>query len=145
MLSTRYPGLTSIFIKRLPQVLSGDPRAKLAFQKKLFAYFRGEIPHCKEVITSTLLYLLDESIPDVCTEVNGDCDGILRVRARWPTRTRDALRVSLENGVFDDFPIAPGPVEKAHPVYLSAAVTDEGVCSPFWRCASLILVQTYDR
>jgi len=138
MTSTRCPGLRSILIGRLLLALSNDLGVKLAFQKKLSAYFRGELPHCKEVITSTLLHLLDEStIPTTYYEPGDRYNTIPKVSRRWPGRTKEALRVSLDNGIFYDFLITPGPAATTQRVYLSTAVTDEGVSSLFWRCTSL--------
>jgi len=137
LLTHRYPALRSILVERLPSALSKNSGA-VAFKKKLSAYFHGELPHCKEVITSTLMCLQDEvTIHTKCYELAGGYNSIQRVSCPWPDRTREPLRVSLHNGIFDDFQIAPDLATTMHPVYLSTTVTDEGVYSSFWRCASL--------
>ena len=108
MTSTRYPEWRRVFVERLLPALSRDPGAKLVFQKKLSAYFRGDLPHCKEIITSTLLCLLDISI--VRTIGREPVDGYnttLRVSCPWPDRSKKALRTSLSNGAFE--PEIPRP------------------------------------
>lgn len=140
LILARYPELRRVFVERLPPALSRDPEAKLAFEQKLSAYFRGDLPHCKEIITSTLLYLMDKyTIHNICDSPVDGYNTISRVSCPWPGRTREALRVSLDNGVFDDFEltIVPGPTAPAYSVYFAAVVMGDGVCSSFWRCKSL--------
>jgi len=129
MISARHPDLCRAFVERLPPVLSRDPKAKLAFQKKISSYFRGDLPYCKEMVTSTLLCLLDKSTIHVIRDKpTNDRNTILRVSSPWPGRTKEALRLSLDNGVFDDYKIGPfllGPVR----IYFSTVVLDSGVVS----------------
>ena len=117
------------FVERLPSALSRDSGAKLAFQKKISAYFCGRLPHYKEVVTSMLLCLLDEtSVHAIRNEPAGDHSAILRVPHSWPGRTKAALRVSLDIGIFDDFMVAPGFITPTE-IYFAAAVLDSGVFS----------------
>ena len=102
----------------------------------LSAYFLGDLPHCKDIITSTLLYLLDKStIHNIQDRPVDRYNTISRVSCPWPGRTREALRVSLDNGVFDDFEltIVHGPTVSTYSVYFAAVVMDEGI-RLFWRC-----------
>ena len=140
MASTRSPELRRVFTERLPLALSRSPEAKRAFKGKLFAYFRGELSHCKDLMSSTLLRLMDESTTRTSwCEPLDDHDTIMRVSCPWPDRTKQALRMSLESGIFEDFELgtSPGPAAATPPVYLSTAVTDGGVGSSLWRCAYL--------
>lgn len=122
----RHPDLCRAFVERLPSALSRDSKAKLAFQKKISSYFCGELPECKEVVTSTLLCLLDKStIRAVSDKPIDGCNTILRVSSPWPGRTKEALRVSLDSGTFDDFTICPVPGR----IYFSPVVLDSGVVS----------------
>ena len=101
------------------------------------AYFHGELPHCKDIIPSTLLCLLDKStIPDTLIQVVDYYNVILRVSCPWPDRTEKALCMSLESGTFDDFEleIAHDQEESTRLVYLPPAIIDDGVRSPHWRC-----------
>ena len=123
--STRYPEWRRFFVERLPLALSRDAEAKLAFRGKLSAYFRGELPHCKEVVTSTLLCLLDTSTAsNICNEQVDGSNIVLRVSRPWPSRTEKALRMSLDNGLFDDFEVVipPRPAVPSYTVYLATAI-----------------------
>lgn len=106
-------------------MVSCDEAAKLAFRGKLSAYFRGELPHCKEVVTSTLLCLLDGStINEISDERVDECNTISRLTCAWPGRTREALGMSLDNGAFDDFELVI-PSNTATPrykVYLATTI-----------------------
>ena len=61
----------------------------------------------------------------------GSHDASLRVSQSWPARTKDALRVSLDHGTFEDICLAvySGPELAMYPVYF-AGVVDERVGSP---------------
>ena len=140
LIFARYPEMRRIFIERLKPALSRDSGAKRAFQEKLTAYFCGDLPHCKELITSTLLYLLDRStIRAIYDRPIGGYNTISRASCAWPGRTREALRASLDSGMFDDFElvIVPSPPTATCSVYFATGVMNEGVCSSFWRCASI--------
>ena len=139
-MTTRYPEWRSIYVGRLSLTLSRDSEAKSAFDTKLSAYLRGELPHCKDIIASTLLCLLDEStIRDTPVQVIDDCNTILRVSCPWPNRTRKALCRSLDSGILDGFEleIVHGQDELTRIVYLPPAIIDDGVRSPHWRCVPL--------
>ena len=129
MTLARHPDLRRAFVERLPLALSRDSKAKLAFQKKISSYFRGDLPHCKEIVTSTLLCLLDKSnIHAIRNKPTDDDNPILRVSSPWPGRTKEALRVSLDNGTFDDFTV--GPIQQEfRTIYFSTVVLDSGVVS----------------
>ena len=140
----RYPEWRRIYIERLTPALSRDPEAKLAFQTKLSAYFCGELPHCKDIIISTLLYLLDGStIHDTGDMLVDDYYTIMRVSCPWPGRTKEALRRSLDNGIFDNFELEIVRVLEAsiHLVYLAPAVMDDVILSPHWRCEPQVLAK----
>lgn len=127
MISTRYPELNRIYAERLLPALCHDEGARLSFWAKVHAYFSGELPHCKDVITSTLLNLLDIPTPEVCNEPAGDHGTISRVSQPWPNGTQEALRVSLGNGVFDDlkFSISCGPKATVHLVHFPLALVSD--------------------
>lgn len=134
--STRYPEWRCVLVERLRLALSSDIGAKLAFERKLSAYFCGELPHCKETITCMLLCLLDQStINEHCYKGVDGFNTIPRVSYPWPVRTKEALRVSLDNGVFDDFELATA-TNQAKTMHLSTVVMDEGVGSSLWQCMS---------
>ena len=61
----------------------------------------------------------------------------MRVSRPWPGRTKEALRRSLDNGIFDDFEleIVHGLEVPIRLVYLAPAVMDDGIGSIHWRCA----------
>jgi len=147
MTSTRYPEWRRVFVERLPPILSRDLEAKLAFGEKLSAYFRGELPHCKEVVTSILLRLLDTStINDIYDKRVDGVNTILRVPHPWPTRTKGALRTSLSNGLFDDFElaIAPRPAAPRYTVYLATVIMG-GVFSQFGQLGMSLSFRTRPR
>lgn len=55
-------------------------------------------------------------------------NAILRVSFPWPDRTKEALRVSLDNGIFDDFTIAlTRPTRRT--IHFATVVLDSGVVS----------------
>ena len=140
MMTTRYPEWRRIYVERLSSALSHDQEAKSAFHTKLPAYFDGELPHCKDIIPSTFLCLLDQStICDTPVQVADDCNTILRVSCPWPKRTKSALCKSLDSGILDGFEleIVHGQEESTRLVYLPPAIIDDGVRSPHWRCMPL--------
>ena len=110
VVSTRYPQWCHVYAERLPSALQRDWDANYKFQNKITTYFSGRLPHCKEVITSTLLNFLGAPSRDVCDESAGSNSTTLRVSRPWPDGTKEALRVSLDYGIFDDwkFPISCG-------------------------------------
>ena len=118
-MSTRYPEWIHIYAERLPSVLKRDWDTNFAFRKKVSAYFSGELPHCKEIITSTLSNLLDLPNHDVCDEPAGGYSTISRVSLPWPDGTKEALHISLDNGTFDDIKLAVfcGPEATARVVH----------------------------
>jgi hypothetical protein len=65
----------------------------------------------------------------------GDNAAILRVSRPWPAGTRNALRISLDHGSFEDIrvlvPSGPGLTEE--PVYFTGAVNEQ-VGSSISRC-----------
>lgn len=138
IVSTRYPEWRRAFVERLPLALR-DPEAKLTFERNVSTYFRGELPHCKEIITSTLLGLLDNStIHAIYGRPTDGCHAISRVSRPWPGRTKEALRTSLANGIFADFghAITPNPAVSMPSVYLTTAIMDGLFSSLLWRCMS---------
>ena len=68
-------------------------------------------------------------------EPSGDYDTILRVSSPWPARTKKALRISLDRGVFEDFRIVipPCSVSTERLVHFAGAV-DIGVGSSITHC-----------
>jgi len=145
-ITTRYPEWRRTYIERLAPALTRDSEAKLAFETKLSAYFRGELPHCKEIITSTLLALLDTStIQDDHVPPGFVYITILRVSCPWPGRTKEALRFSLDNGILDDFKldIAFGPALTTYQVHLAPTVMDDGTGSASWRCAPSLSLRSH--
>jgi len=140
MVFTRYPEWRCVFVERLSSLLSRNNEAKVAFRGKLFSYFHGELPHCKEVVTSTLLCLLDTSTTnDICDEQVDGCNTILRVSRSWPSRTKEALRMSLDGGSFDDFELVvpSSPAAPEHSVYFATVIVDWGFSSLSWPGVSL--------
>ncbi|KAF9647869.1 hypothetical protein BDM02DRAFT_3116340 [Thelephora ganbajun] len=131
--TSRYPEWHYIYVERLASALTRNSKAKLTFQRKLSAYFSGELPRCKEIITSTLLWLLDKStVRNTFDKPVDDCSTILRVSAPWPDRTKEALRISLDIGTFDKFKfvIARGPAATLRLIYLVPAVMRDWLCLP---------------
>ena len=68
-------------------------------------------------------------------ELSGARNTIPRVSRPWPNRTKNALRISMDGGTFEDVHVmvflGSGPVN--HPVHF-ARVVDEGVGSAIsWR------------
>ena len=63
-------------------------------------------------------------------ELSDNCNIIPRVSHPWPTRTKKALHMSLDKGIFEDFHfvVPPGPAQTKHPVHF-AGVVDKGVVS----------------
>lgn len=136
----RYPEWRRIYVERLSLALPSDPEAKSAFHTKLSAYFSGEVPHCRDIIPSTFLCLMDKStIRYIPRQVADDPNTILRVSCSWPNRTKKALCSSLDSGIIDGFEleIVHGQEESTHLVYLPSAIIDDGVRSPQWRCGPL--------
>jgi hypothetical protein len=74
------------------------------------------------------------TVSDPRCELGGECSTILRVSRPWPVRTKKALLMSLDKGVFEDFHlmVPPGSVPTKDTVHF-AGVVDEGVGSPFSR------------
>ena len=137
----RYPEWRRIYVERLSLALSRDPEAKSAFHTKLSAYFSGEVPHCRDIIPSTFLCLMDRStIRDTPAQAEDDSNTISRVSCPWPNRTKKALCSSLYSGIIDGFEleIVHGQEESTRLVYLPSAIIDDGVRSPQWRCVPLI-------
>lgn len=100
----RYPEWNPTYADRLFFAVSTDWEAKCAFQNKLSAYFSGELPHCKEIITSAFLRLVNNSNDRRSHHpLREDHNTISRVSDPWPDWTRDALSLSLDSGVFDGF------------------------------------------
>ena len=123
----RYPEWNSTYAERLSLVVSTDWEAKWAFQSKLSAYFSGELPHCKEIITSAFLRLLNNSADrgghHVSTE---DHSTISRVSDLWPDWTRDALSLSLDSGVFDSFKFSVFNAQETRQlIYLPSMLMDD--------------------
>lgn len=128
MVLARYPEWRRVFVERLLFVLSSDSEAKLAFQGKLSGYFRGELPHCKEILTTTLMALLDSSTIHATGEMPADeCNTVMRVSYPWPGRTKEVLGISLNSGLFDDFKLAipRGPGKPRHLLYFDLSATDK--------------------
>jgi len=110
-------------------VLTCNRDAKYAFRDKIFAYFKGNLPHCEGVIVSTLLCLLNDSV--IRTTHRGNwvdgSDAIPRVSNPWPEWTKGALFTSLDTGNFDNFelPISGGPGVVRCSVYAPLALMDD--------------------
>lgn len=96
----RYPEWCRVYAERLSSALSSNPEAKRAFERKLSAYFSGMLPHCKEIMTSTFLYRLNDPTIHFAWD---NCSAAPRVSQTWPNETKDALHTSLDSGIFDDF------------------------------------------
>ena len=124
MIPSRYPEWTRIYAGQLSSALDRDQDANFAFRENVSAFFSGRLPHCKEIITSTLLVLLNLPICSDESEDDRDCSPILRVSPAWPDGTKEALRMSLDNGVFDDlkFSISCGPELTLRQVYFPSAL-----------------------
>jgi len=69
-----------------------------------------------------------------CSGPSGGYNAILRVSHPWPVRTKKALRMSLHEGIFEDFSvIVPfSSLSTNHTVYFAGAV-DKEVGSPISR------------
>ena len=131
----RYPELQDLYVVRLRSVLSSRP-FKSSFQRQLHRYFLGEIPHSKDILKSLLQALMGvPTAADLGFELSGDCNTIPRVSHPWPGRTKNALRVSLDEGTFEDFhfTLTPGPVPTKYPMYFAGAV-DKKVASSIGFC-----------
>ena len=124
LISTRYPELIRIYAERLRSVLPRNWDANFTFQVKVSTYFSGSLPHCKDIITSTLLTFLDIPICDISAD---DQSPILRVSQPWPDGTKGALRTSLDNGIFDDWKssIYCGPVWAVHTMHFPLTLVDD--------------------
>ena len=108
-------------------MLPSDRSANLAFRKKVSNYLSGQLPHCKEIITSTLLKLLKVHTPTVFDEPGDDNGLISRVAQLWPDGTKEALRGSLDKGIFDDWTLSIycGPGETVHTIHFPLALVGD--------------------
>jgi len=121
----RYPEFQGLYVVRLRSVLSSPFESKLPFQNQLRRYFLGELPHSKDFLKSSLQNLMvGTTATDLRCEPSGDCNAILRVSHPWPARTKNALRVSLDKGTFEDFHfmLPPDPVSTKYPMHFAGAV-----------------------
>jgi hypothetical protein len=108
-----------------------DHSAHALFQQQMSRYFSGELRHSKDFLTSLLETLMsDRPVSDIPCGVDGSHNTIPRVSRPWPARTKNALQMSLDCGIFEDIRIMAssgyGPTK--YPVYLAGAV-DERVGS----------------
>ena len=105
------------------------------FRSHLSRYFSGELPHSKDTVTSILQSLMDGPTPgNPSCGLSGDCTTTLRVSLPWPNRTKKALAISLDEGIFENFHlmIPPGLGSTEHVLHFAGAA-DEGIGSPFSR------------
>ena len=133
-MARRYPELQSLYIKRL-RLHQSSSFVPNPFHTHLSRYFSGELPHSKDILTSLLQSLMDGPTPgNPRCEPSDECNTILRVSPPWPARTKKALCMSLDEGIFEDFhlTIPPGSGSTEHIVHFARAV-DEGIGSPFSR------------
>ena len=127
MAFTRYPEWNNFYVERLSIALASEWDANRSFRKKLSAYFEGELPYCKEIIPSTLMCLLSNSAGHKTRHGNClDPRVIPRVSYKWPGWAEEAVRASLDTGIFDGFKLsvsnAPGAARR--PVYMPFSLAD---------------------